>query len=147
MTTQTVPPVTAREVQAADSVADPFRERLAANRLAMFGAVGPKQIAGIMQALIAQGNAGKVAAFRLVLDYTVGKPSKSDVETPRPPEPASPSVVDKPSAPKASPKADPPRIVNQRPKHGDRLDKSVELPFTPFVDGHAERTAAMSAVS
>src|SRR5688572_8101552 len=54
---------------------NPYARQVAALRQAALEAVGPEQIKEIMNALVLKARTGDIAAARLVLSYTLGKPT------------------------------------------------------------------------
>jgi hypothetical protein len=56
---------------------NPFAGKVAAMRRAFFAAVTKEDIAAIAQAMIEKAKAGDVAAARLVIQYTMGKPAEA----------------------------------------------------------------------
>jgi len=56
---------------------NPFARKSAALRQALLDAVTPEDLQGIVRQLIQKAQEGDVAAARLVLSYTVGKPDKA----------------------------------------------------------------------
>jgi hypothetical protein len=56
---------------------NPFARKLAAMRRAFFAAVTKEDLAAIAQAMIEKAKAGDVAAARLVIQYTMGRPAEA----------------------------------------------------------------------